>query len=126
MSATKILGTAIATLAIPAAAILAGVATPAHGATTYACPQQFGASGDDFQYSGAVTSETTCGFAESVRFSYDVQPSRGVPTNIVAHSPSTDYEYRMYCTPGTVTNGNDDRVNAVRCSGGINAVVQLW
>jgi hypothetical protein len=73
-----------------------------------------------------VTNETTCGFAESVRLSYNVQPSRGVPTNIVAHSPTTGEEYPMYCTPGTVLNGNGTRVNAVRCSGGINAEVDLW
>ena len=100
--------------------------TPAHAGTTYACQQQFSANGGDFQYSGAVTSETSCGFAESVRLSYNVQPTRGVSTRIVAHSPATGEEYPMYCEPGNVLNGYGTRVNAVRCSGGINAVVDLW
>jgi hypothetical protein len=93
-------------------------------AMTDACPAQF--SGGDYQHSTAVTDDTTCEFAESVRFNYDEQPTRGVVTHIVAHSPKTGQNYDMRCTPGTVVNGNGDRVNAVRCTGGINAVVDLW
>jgi hypothetical protein len=122
MNITKLVAAPIAAAAAAGALLLVGVGT-AHAGTTYACPTQF--NGGDFRYSGAVTEETTCGFAESVRYSYDAQPTRGVPTTVVAHSPRTDNEYPMYCTPGTVVS-NGQRVDAVRCSGGNNAVVDLW
>ena len=92
--------------------------------TTWACPPVF--FNAEYPFSGAVTADTSCPFAEQVRAAYLAQSTRYVPVNIIAYSPVTNQGYVMTCVPGTVVNGNGKIVQAMRCTGGNDAVVDLW
>ncbi|ORB15932.1 hypothetical protein BST37_08390 [Mycobacterium noviomagense] len=75
-------------------------------------------------HSGVATTVTSCEFAHNVLRGYFNQ---GEPAIVVAYSPVTGEVYDMQCQPGfpaLLTDG--ERVSAVRCVGGNDAVVVLF
>jgi hypothetical protein len=100
------------------------VVQPADADPTFnACPQ-LNNSGPMLHSLGL--NAASCEFAEDVRFHFNMYHGGGDPIEIYAHSPVTGQSYLMTCTHGSVQNGNGTRVEAVRCEGGDNAVVDLW
>ncbi|MCV7090199.1 hypothetical protein [Mycobacterium interjectum] len=74
-------------------------------------------------HSGVATTVTSCAFADSVRRAYLVQ---GGP-DVSAYSPVTGETYAMECIGGFTAHLSDGAVvQAVRCTGGDNAVVVVW
>ncbi|RFZ48555.1 hypothetical protein MSS2_04722 [Mycobacterium marinum] len=72
---------------------------------------------------GVATAVTSCAFADNVRTAYLVQ---GGPY-VLAYSPVTGSTYAMECRGGFFAHLSDGRMlQAVRCSGGSNAVVVAW
>ena len=86
-----------ATLAVGASV---GLATPAHAYEFELCPSGL---------SGVVTNDTSCVFADSVRYSWYAQPG----TVITAFSPKTQKMYTMQCT----RTNTDIWSNPKRCVG---------
>jgi hypothetical protein len=102
------------TQAPPAAPPPVTAAAPPANETFLICPDG---------HSGVATGVTSCQFAMNVRSSYLRQ---GGPT-VIAYSPVTDDSYQMDCHPGySARLANGATVDAVRCTGGNNAVVILW
>lgn len=90
------------------------VTAPAANETFLICPDG---------HSGVATSVTSCQFAINVRTSYEIN---GGPI-VTAYSPVTGDSYEMVCQPGITAHLSDgETVNAIRCTGGNNAVVILW
>lgn len=91
-----------ATLAAGAAALTTAFVTaaPAHADQFTICPSGM---------TGVVTEDTSCAFADNVRYSWYAQPG----TIITAFSPKTGQTYTMQCT-NTMT---DVWRNAKRCVG---------
>ena len=103
-----------------AAAVLAGI-TAAAGIAT-ASP----ASADNFTIcpsgmSGVTTADTSCAFADNVRFAWYYQPG----TIVTAYSPVTQQSYTMQCTP----TGTTFWPEAKRCVGvnsyGVGLIVYI-
>jgi hypothetical protein len=90
------------------------VAAPPSHETFLICPDG---------HSGVATSVTSCQFAMNLRDSY---LSDGGPV-VSAYSPVTGDTYQMVCHSGLTARLSDgETVNAVRCTGGNDAVVILW
>ena len=68
------------------AAIAVGTAAPANADYFTVCPSGM---------SGVATDDTSCAFADNVRFSWYAQPG----TIVTAFSPVTAQTYTMQCTP---------------------------
>ena len=103
-----------------AAAVLAGI-TAAAGIAT-ASP----ANADNFTIcpsgmSGVTTADTSCAFADNVRFAWYDQPG----TIVTAYSPITHQSYTMQCTPMGTTFWRE----AKRCVGvnsyGVGLIVYI-
>lgn len=74
-------------------------------------------------HSGVATTVTSCAFADNVRRAYLAQ---GGP-DVEAYSPVTGETYAMECVRGFEAHLSDGQtVQAVRCTGGNNAVVVVW
>lgn len=74
-------------------------------------------------HSGVATTVTSCAFADSVRRAYLIQ---GGP-DVQAYSPVTGDTYAMEYIGGFTAHLSDGEVvQAVRCTGGNNAVVVMW
>ena len=74
-------------------------------------------------HSGVATTVTSCAFADNVRRAYLAQ---GGP-DVLAYSPVTGDTYNMECIGGFTAHLSDGEVlQAVRCTGGSNAVVVVW
>ena len=94
----KKIATALSTALVATASV--GLAAPAHAYEFELCPSGL---------SGVVTDDTSCAFADSVRYSWYAQPG----TVVTAVSPKTQRVYTMQCT-GTNT---DVWSHAKRCVG---------
>ena len=73
-----------------AAAVGIAVASPASADNFTICPSGM---------SGVTTNDTSCAFADNVRFAWYDQPG----TIITAYSPITHQSYTMQCTPTATT-----------------------
>lgn len=74
-------------------------------------------------HAGVATTVTSCAFADNVRRSYLIQ---GGP-EVLAYSPVTGETYTMDCVGGFTAHLSDGEVlQAVRCTGGNDAVVVVW
>lgn len=74
-------------------------------------------------HAGVATTVTSCAFADNVRKAYLIQGGPGV----LAYSPVTGDTYTMECIGGFTAHLSDGEVvQAVRCTGGNNAVVVVW
>lgn len=74
-------------------------------------------------HAGVATPVTSCAFADNVRRSYLIQ---GGP-EVLAYSPVTGETYTMECNGGFTAHLSDGEVlQAVRCTGGNDAVVVVW
>jgi hypothetical protein len=74
--------------------------------------------------SGVATTVTSCAFADNVRSTWI---RSGGSSLIQAYSPVTNTYYEMQCSADFTATLNSGRtVQAIRCSGGNNAVVIAW
>lgn len=92
------------------------LAAPAHADSVLVCSPG----------AGVATTNTSCPFATSVHDAYFRQ---GQPAYPVAVSPVTGQVYTLSCQRGLTITMNQwpwNTANAVRCTGGVNAVVWLW
>lgn len=97
---------------------------PAAYAIINECPSE--SSGGYFLHSGTASPETSCAFAENVRYRYNMQPTRDVPIIIEGFSPVTGQSYPMNCEPGSAEIMDGSWVPSMQCRGGNDAVVDLW
>jgi hypothetical protein len=87
MKKTIIGGSAAAVIATGA---LLFAAAPAHADVFTVCPSGM---------SGVSTADTSCAFADNVRFAWYAQPG----SIVTAYSPVTQQTYTMQCTPTSTT-----------------------
>jgi hypothetical protein len=105
------LGFVTAAIAAVAAAGIA-VAAPARADNFTVCPSGM---------SGVATDDTSCAFADNVRWAWYAQPG----TIVTAFSPVTNQSYTMQCTPTSTTFWSE----AKRCVGvnsyGVGLIVYI-